>query len=493
MAPVPQEAQDDTASFETEDDFKAGLAKYGSPIRIFVPGRVCLLGEHSDWAGGHRKFNPDIKTGACLVCGTSQGLYADCYPHPDRLIAMSTDHHGNIMGPFECEMEPKKLLETARKGGTFSYICGVAYQMLMRYQVTGLVVHNFKTTLPIKKGLSSSAAVSVLVARAFNRVFSLKLTVRGEMDIAYQGEISTPSKCGRMDQCCAFGSRPVLMRFDGDRLDTEELQTGGPLHLVIVDLQAKKDTLVILQKLNKAYPIASNDIERGVQDLLGPINQRITGEAIKAIATGDQKRVGELMVEFQAEFDKYAMPACPEQLTSPVLHKLLKDPDFKQFIWGCKGVGSQGDGCAQFLCKDTKSQEDLIALVKKKYNMPGLLLTIGNSFKVSKAIIPVAGGGHELFPATKAVSPAMFPIVDSDDIAKPAILKQVEDILAAGIEQVALIVAPHELASFESLFKRRLPPSELAKLTPQLQRYALRPLNPYQPQSCHRATSFSRR
>mmetsp|Transcript_18531 Transcript_18531/g.39914 ORF Transcript_18531/g.39914 Transcript_18531/m.39914 type:complete len:160 (-) Transcript_18531:243-722(-) len=37
------------------------------------------------------------------------------------------------------------------------------------------------------------------------------------MDLAYQGEITTPSQCGRMDQCCAFGARPILMTFDGDK------------------------------------------------------------------------------------------------------------------------------------------------------------------------------------------------------------------------------------------------------------------------------------
>lgn len=34
------------------------------------------------------------------------------------------------------------------------------------------------------------------VARAFNKVFDLKLTTRGEMEFAYLGEIATPSKCG---------------------------------------------------------------------------------------------------------------------------------------------------------------------------------------------------------------------------------------------------------------------------------------------------------
>jgi galactokinase len=39
---------------------------------LFVPGRVCLFGEHSDWAGGFRRFNADITPGATLVVGTNQ-------------------------------------------------------------------------------------------------------------------------------------------------------------------------------------------------------------------------------------------------------------------------------------------------------------------------------------------------------------------------------------------------------------------------------------
>lgn len=52
------------------------------------------------------------------------------------------------------------------------------------------------TTLPLKKGLSSSAALCVLLARAFNRVHGLRLTTRGEMQYAYEGERMTPSQVG---------------------------------------------------------------------------------------------------------------------------------------------------------------------------------------------------------------------------------------------------------------------------------------------------------
>ena len=29
------------------------------PKEIFVPGRICLMGEHSDWAGSYRRFNKE--------------------------------------------------------------------------------------------------------------------------------------------------------------------------------------------------------------------------------------------------------------------------------------------------------------------------------------------------------------------------------------------------------------------------------------------------
>jgi galactokinase len=46
-------------------------------MKIFVPGRICLFGEHSDWAGGHRRINADIEKGYTLISGTNQGIYAE--------------------------------------------------------------------------------------------------------------------------------------------------------------------------------------------------------------------------------------------------------------------------------------------------------------------------------------------------------------------------------------------------------------------------------
>src|SRR5512147_1493117 len=248
-------------------------------MKLFVPGRICLFGEHTDWAGGYRRINANLEKGYALIVGTNQGLYAEVKPHPTQLILRATLNDGTRLGPYSVPMERNALLEEAQKGGFFSYAAGVAYQVLTHYRVRGLEIDNYLTDLPIKKGLSSSAAVCVMVARAFNRVYDLKMTVRGEMEYAYNGEITTPSRCGRLDQGCAYGNRPVLMTFDGDRLDVTELNVPKNLYYVIVDLQAGKDTREILSKLNKCYPFAENEIQRDVQKYLGPVSAEITHEA----------------------------------------------------------------------------------------------------------------------------------------------------------------------------------------------------------------------
>lgn len=93
----------------------------------------------------------------------------------------------------------------ARQGGFWCYAAGTAYKLAVEWGVGGLELDNHTTTLPLKRGLSSSAAFCVLLARAYNQIYGLGLTVRGEMAVAYEGERLTPSQCGRMDQAVAFG------------------------------------------------------------------------------------------------------------------------------------------------------------------------------------------------------------------------------------------------------------------------------------------------
>jgi UTP-glucose-1-phosphate uridylyltransferase/mevalonate kinase len=443
-------------------------------VKLFVPGRICLLGEHSDWAGGYRRINAEIEKGYAIICGTNQGIYANVEPHASKLVLSFTDTLGNSNGPYEIPMEAQALLDEAGRGGFWSYVAGVAYQVLTNYHVRGLVIDNYKTDLPIKKGLSSSAAISVLAARAFNRVYDLKLTIRGEMELAYQGEITTPSRCGRMDQGCAFGNRPVLMTFDGDRLDTKELRVDKDIYFVIVDLLSHKDTMEILNRLNRCYPFPENETEKNVQRLLGPINKDIIHRAVEALQQSESQTLGSLMVEAQQLFDTYASPVCPEELTAPALHRVLNYEAIKPHIFGCKGVGSQGDGTAQFLCRSIEDQDRVVEILHKDLGLPGLKLTLHAGPKVRKAVIPAAGFGTRLFPATKATKKELFPIVDKDGIAKPAILLIVEEAIDAGIEEVYIIVQRDDLNDFHSFFNDQISIENFNKLPAHFQEYSRR-------------------
>jgi len=443
-------------------------------MKIFVPGRICLFGEHSDWAGGYRRINAEVEKGYTLICGTNQGIHADVEPHPTVLVLTSTTPDGETKGPHEIPLEPRALLEEAQRGGFFSYAAGVAYQVLTHYRVRGLTIRNFKTDLPIKKGLSSSAAISVLTARAFNRVYDLRLTIRGEMELAYQGEITTPSRCGRMDQGCAFGDRAVLMEFDGDRLETEEIRPAKELHFVIVDLKAKKDTVEILKRLNRSYPFAEGSVEKGVQELLGPVNRRVVHQAVAALRAGDAQRLGALMGEAQALFDRYATPACPEELEAPVLHRVLAHEALRPHVWGGKGVGSQGDGSAQLVAKSAADQRAVVEILERDLRLSGLPLTLGTGPKVTRALIPAAGFGTRLFPASKATKKELFPVVDRDGIAKPAILLIVEEALEAGIEEVVIVVQEQDLEDFRSFFNQQISIENYNKLPRDFQDYARR-------------------
>lgn len=121
----------------------------GPKVEIFVPGRVALFGEHSDWAGGFRRFNSAIVPGRCIVTGTNQGLFATAQKHHTHLVLRSVllsgeEHTFSVRGGREAsawlcnrlchslppppalpqiEMDPEKLLEAASVGNFFAHAC----------------------------------------------------------------------------------------------------------------------------------------------------------------------------------------------------------------------------------------------------------------------------------------------------------------------------------------------------------------------------------
>jgi len=439
-------------------------------LKLFVPGRLCLFGEHTDWAGHYRTMNADIPPGASIVTGIEQGIYAEV--EKSSIFEMYSDapEISQVWSDFSCRMNEADLKHVAKSGSFFCYCAGVASYMLEWYKVGGVRIRITHMTLPMKSGLSSSAAICVLVARAFNQLYHLNLNTLGEMNIAYLGELRTSSRCGRLDQACAFGVKPNLMTFDGDEIEVKTLNVKKQLYWVFADLCAEKNTIKILADLNKAYPFASNEAEENLHKALGEWNQDVVERAIRYMAEGDREALGKLMTEAEAMFDKYVVPMSPA-LDAPKLHQVLNDPNIQPLVFGGKGVGSHGDGSVQFLVRGPEAQQQLIDYLNAQ-GMKAYPLTMRPVHTVRKAIIPVAGFGTRLYPSTRALKKDFFPIPCPDGMVRPVILILLEELVNSGVEEICLVLgSEEERIQYTEFFERQLSEEHLRKLNKEAQEY----------------------
>jgi UTP--glucose-1-phosphate uridylyltransferase len=73
--------------------------------------------------------------------------------------------------------------------------------------------------------------------------------------------------------------------------------------------------------------------------------------------------------------------------------------------------------------------------------------------RIRKAVVPLAGWGTRLYPASSSVKKGLFPLVDRDGIAKPVIQLIVEEALECGVEEVCLVVGPDDEEDYRRHFK----------------------------------------
>ena len=111
-----------------------------------------------------------------------------------------------------------------------------------------------------------------------------------------------------------------------------------------------------------------------------------------------------------------------------------------------------------------RSRDELIQYLQTVRNMPAFSLTLHPGQSVRKAIIPIAGFGTRLYPATKAVKKAFMPLLDEDGYLKPALLIMLEHLEAAGIEEICLVIGEDEQKEYDDFFAP-LPEEYLSKLS----------------------------
>ena len=209
------------------------MSLFGNDYMVYTsPGRVNLIGEHTDYNGGF------VFPGAI-----DKGIYAAINPNgTDKVRAYSVDYEGQVEFGMNEEDAPQE--SWAR------YIFGVCREMKKR----GFEPKGFDTVfvgdVPLGAGMSSSAALESTFANALNDIFNLNID---RFELARIGQSTEHNycgvKCGIMDQFASvFGKKGHLMRLNCATMEFEYFPFNPEGYKVVL-----LDTVVKHELASSAY------------------------------------------------------------------------------------------------------------------------------------------------------------------------------------------------------------------------------------------------
>ena len=179
----------------------------GEVSGYFSPGRVNLIGEHTDYNGGY-----------VFPCALSFGIY--CLV---RKTDRKTVKFASVNMPFEAEVRVEDLNKAIAKEWV-NYPIGVFAQFMKK----GLTFDNgadmlFYGDVPTGAGLSSSAALEVVTAVVINDLYGFGI---GRVELALMGQKAEHEyalvNCGIMDQfVSAMGKKDHAIFLNCDTLNYE--------------------------------------------------------------------------------------------------------------------------------------------------------------------------------------------------------------------------------------------------------------------------------
>ncbi len=309
-------------------------------------GRVCLVGEHCDYARGmsvglplHHKITlqgSQRKDRTITFTSTiDQSAYSLCLTLDQ--ISIPSDHL------LRYSAAAVKVLQD------------------QGYSLYGADIF-LTSDLPMKKGLSSSAAVTVGTLKLFNEMFVLQIPQDRLAELAYIAEHDILNiGCGRMDQIVsAYNSLVVMDYKESDKPKITPLPPAAKhiFILVCVPLVDKRDLPAILKASNKAYfhPERPEDYNfKNALDQLIP--QQVVLPFIEAISKGDIISAGRCLRRNQEIYDQYFVPVCAD-FKAPLLYALLALAK-KHGSLGEKWTGAGGIGAFICLTASLETQEKL--------------------------------------------------------------------------------------------------------------------------------------
>ena len=302
------------------------VERFGVAERAFqAPGRVNLIGEHTDYTGG-LVMPAAIDFNTVAVVGPTKG---------GRSVIHSVDFKK------EFEFDASALPEKAKHDWT-DYPAGVLWSL----KQSGVVAPQFTMTLqgdvPLGAGLSSSASIEVAVALAALALAgkSMALTdVALACKKAENGFVGAQS--GIMDQyiaCCGVKDHALVI--DTRDLGSRAVPLPSDVRLVICNSMVKhshaggeyNERRAEVEEGSRALRAANPDIHElrdarleDLEEARGSMSENAflrcrhiitenvrVEEAATALAAGDMKRMGELMAEAHASYRDDFAASCPE-------------------------------------------------------------------------------------------------------------------------------------------------------------------------------------
>ncbi|HHQ4567661.1 TPA: galactokinase [Aeromonas hydrophila] len=201
--------------------------RYYPTLAIQAPGRVNLIGEHTDYNDGF-----------VLPCAIDYQTVISAAPRQDSLIRVIAADYHNQLDEFDLShpIEPRPEYLWA------NYVRGVVKYLLLRgCQLTGadLVLSG---NVPQGAGLSSSASLEVAVGQIFKEMNHLDIS---QADIALNGQLAenrfVGCNCGIMDQfISALGQQDHALLIDCRSLDTRPVSMPPDIDVVIINSNVRR-------------------------------------------------------------------------------------------------------------------------------------------------------------------------------------------------------------------------------------------------------------
>ena len=242
--------------------FKELYGKEGEVRAYFAPGRVNLIGEHTDYNGGH-----------VFPCALTLGTYGIVRDREDRVLRFYSANFEKL-GVIETSLDD---LIPDKAAGWTNYPKGVMWAFEKRgYQLTHGMDILIYGNIPNGSGLSSSASLEVLTGLILKDTFGFEQV--SMIDVALIGQDSENNfngcNCGIMDQfASAMGKKDHAIFLDTNTLNYEYAPVVLEDAKIVIKNSKVKHSLV-----NSAYNDRRNECETALKELQSVVNIKTLGD-----------------------------------------------------------------------------------------------------------------------------------------------------------------------------------------------------------------------